>query len=45
MKIMDKFYTEHPTAGVKTMRNVLLDEGLQINVKCIRRLMRKMNII
>lgn len=44
MKIMDKFYLEHPTAGVKTMRNVLLDEGLQINVKCIRRLMRKMNI-
>ena len=44
MRVMDEFYLDHPTAGVKTMRSVLQDNDLCINEKCIRRLMRKMNI-
>ena len=27
MKKMDRFYMEHPTAGARTMRQHLLDEG------------------
>ena len=44
MKKMDRFYMEHPTAGARTMRQHLLDEGLHLNLKRIRRLMRKMGI-
>ena len=41
---MDRFYMEHPTAGARTMRQHLLDEGLHLNLKRVRRLMRKMGI-
>lgn len=44
MKKMDRFYMEHPTAGARTMRQHLLDEGLHLNLKRVRRLMRKMGI-
>ncbi len=44
MEEMDKFIQEHPTAGVLTMRSMLLDKGMRVNEKCIRRLMRLMNI-
>ena len=42
MKKMDRFYMEHPTAGARTMRQHLLDEGLHLNLKRVRRLMRKL---
>lgn len=44
MKKMDRFYMEHPTAGARTMQLHLLDEGLHVNLKRVRRLMRKMGI-
>ena len=46
MEAMDKYYTEHPTSGVKTMVSMLsLEHGLRVNPKRARRLMRKMNLI
>ncbi len=46
MEAMDKYYTEHPTSGVKTMVSMLsLEHGLKVNPKRARRLMRKMNLI
>ena len=44
MKKMDRFYMEHPTAGARTMQLHLMDEGLYVNLKRVRRLMRKMGI-
>ncbi len=34
----------HPTAGARTMQLHLLDEGLRVNPKRVRRLMREMGI-
>lgn len=36
IKKMDRFYMEHPTAGARTMRQHLLDEGLHLNLKVTR---------
>ena len=44
MKEMDCIYTEHPTSGVLSMRDKLSMEGYVVNVKRIRRLMRKMGL-
>lgn len=44
MKRMDRFYMGHPTAGARTMQLHLLDEGLRVNPKRVRRLMREMGI-
>lgn len=44
MQEMDKYYLEHPTAGVLTMVNMLLLLGIVANPKRVRRLMRKMNL-
>ena len=44
MHIMDKYYTDHPTAGVLTMKSVLQMEGFSVNEKRVRRLLRKMGI-
>ncbi len=44
MKKMNRFYMGHPTAGARTMRQHFLDEGLHLNLKRVRRLMRKMGI-
>jgi putative transposase len=44
MEKMDKYYIKHPTAGVFTMVNMLLLQGISVNPKRIRRLMRKMNL-
>ena len=44
MKEMDKFYMEHPTSGVRTMRSRLNDMGYSIGMKHVRRLMRQMGL-
>lgn len=43
-ELIDKHYMDHCTAGVKSMVNMLKDNGLTVNHKKVRRLMRKMNI-
>lgn len=42
---MDKQYTDHPTSGVLTMKNILFLEGFIVNAKRVRRLMHKMNLV
>ncbi len=44
MTIMDKYYTDHPTAGVLTMKGVLKMAGYTVNEKRVRRLLREMGI-
>lgn len=44
MREMDEYYLEHATAGVLTMRSVLQMKGYEVNVKRVRRLMRKMGL-
>lgn len=44
MTIMDKYYMDHPTAGVLTMKSILKMEGFMVNEKRVRRLLRKMSI-
>ena len=41
MKEKDRFYMEHPTSGVRTMRNYLNDKGYKVGTKHVRRLMRQ----
>ena len=31
MNKMDEYYSEHPTAGVRTMRSMLLMQGIAVN--------------
>ena len=45
MEQMDRYYLEHPTAGVLTMVNMLSLLGIVVNPKRVRRLLRKMNIL
>lgn len=44
MEMMDKYYLDHPTAGVLTMVNMLILAGLTVGIKRVRRLMRKMGL-
>lgn len=44
MELIDKYYLDHPTAGVLTMVNMLFLLGIVVNPKRVRRLLRKMNI-
>ena len=44
MNLMDKYYMEHPTTGVQTMRLYLKDNGFCVNHKRVRRLLRKMGL-
>lgn len=44
MEEMDKYYMEHPTAGVLTMVNMLALIGIMVNQKRARRLLRLMGI-
>ncbi|MDD7438068.1 MAG: IS3 family transposase [Bacteroidales bacterium] len=44
-QVMDVYHTEHPTAGVVHMRDMLRLRGYLINEKRVRRLMRKMDIL
>lgn len=45
MEMMDKYYLDHPTAGVLTMVNMLILAGLTVGTKRVRRLMRKMRLM
>lgn len=45
MEEMDKYYTEHPTAGVLQMTSMLTLLGFTVNPKRVRRLLRKMGIM
>lgn len=44
MELMDKHHLKHPYKGVLQMQDYLKTEGYHVNVKRIRRLMRKMAI-
>ena len=44
MRLLDERHLEHPTHGVLQMQDFLLALGLLINVKRVRRLMRKMGV-
>jgi len=43
-ELIDKHYMNHCTAGVKSMVNMLKDNGLVVNPKKVRKMMRMMNI-
>lgn len=45
MRLMDEHYLEHPTAGVLRMQDFLLLLGFIVNVKRVRRLLRKMGLM
>ena len=46
MNEIDKYFTEHPTAGQKTMVNMLqIKFGMTVNIKRVRRLMRLMHLV
>lgn len=44
MRRMDRLFTDDPTLGVLGMRDELAEEGVQANVKRIRRLLRLMGV-
>lgn len=44
MQLIDKHHIRHPYKGVLQMQDYLKQEGYQVNVKRVRRLMRKMVI-
>lgn len=44
MELMDKYFIEHPTAGVLQMKSMLTLQGYTINHKKVRRLLRKMGL-
>lgn len=45
MEKIDRIYTEHPTTGVLKMVDTLALDGIHVNAKRVRRLMRKMNLM
>lgn len=45
MRLMDEHYLEHPTSGVLRMQDFLLLLGFIVNVKRVRRLLRKMGLM
>ena len=44
MKLIDRHHLEHPYKGVLQMQDYLVSEGYRVNIKRVRRLMRKMCI-
>lgn len=44
MEEIDKFFMDHPTTGVLKMRDYLSLIGFNVNIKRVRRLMRKMGL-
>src|SRR3989304_5242983 len=44
MHLMDRIFTKDPTLGVLCMQDELGEKGMWVNVKRIRRLLRKMGI-
>ncbi len=45
MRLMDEEFHEHPTHGVIQMQDFLFALGFIVNIKRVRRLLRKMNIM
>jgi len=45
MRLMDEHYLDHPTYGVLQMQDFLLLLGFVVNVKRVRRLLRKMGLM
>jgi putative transposase len=45
MEKIDHIYTEHPTTGVLKMVDALELNGIHVNEKRVRRMMRKMNLM
>lgn len=45
MKLMDEHYLQHPTEGVKWMRDFLLTLGILANHKRVRKLLRLMGLM
>ncbi|MCW3789747.1 IS3 family transposase [Plebeiibacterium sediminum] len=45
MRLLDSFFMDHPTYGVFQMQDLLADSGYAVNVKRVRRLLRKMGIM
>ena len=45
MEKIDRIYTEHPTTGVLKMVDTLALDGIHVNAKRVRLLMRKMNLM
>lgn len=44
MLLMDEYILEEPTAGVKSMQDMLEEKGYKAGYERVRRLMRKANI-
>jgi len=44
MRRVDELYLAHPFAGTRMMRDLLRLEGIVVNRKKVRRLMRKMGL-
>lgn len=44
MELMDKHYLKYPTCGVLSMTDYLTDLGFKVNIKRVRRLLRKMGL-
>lgn len=44
MRLMDEYILEEPTAGVKSMQDMLVEQGYKAGYERVRRLMRKANI-
>jgi len=45
MRLMDEHYLKHPTEGVLRMRDFLLTQGIVVNHKRVRRLLRLMGLM
>lgn len=45
MRLMDEYFLDHPTYGALQMQDYLTSLGYQVNIKRIRRLLRKMGIM
>ncbi len=44
-EVIDEYYLDHPTIGLKAMTMVLREKGHTVNQRRVRRLMRKMNLM
>lgn len=45
MRLLDEHYIDHPTYGVLQMQDYLTSHGYKVNIKRVRRLLRKMGIM
>jgi putative transposase len=44
MRLLDRQYTRHPEQGVRRMRLHMREQGHEVNVKRVRRLLRQMGL-